>query len=70
MGSLIYVMTGTRPDLCYAVPRLSQAMSRPTQLDLSMAKHVLRYLQGSQEQGLKFLKSQTSLKLARFCDSN
>ena len=35
VGSLIYVMTGTRPDLCYAVTRLSQAMSRPTQLDLS-----------------------------------
>ena len=70
MESLIYVMTGTRPDLCYAVTRLSQAMSRPTQLDLSMAKHVLRYLKGSQEQGLKFVKSRTSLKLAGFCDSN
>ena len=70
VGSLIYVMTGTRPDLCYAVTRLSQAMSRPTQLDLSMAKHVLRYLKGSREQGLKFVKSQTSLKLAGFCDSN
>ena len=70
VGCLIYVMTGTRPDLCYPVTRLSQAMSRSTQLDLSMAKHVLRYLKGSWEQGLKFVKSQTSLKLAGFCDSN
>ena len=47
VGSLIYVMTGTRPDLCYTVTRLSQNMAKPTQSDLSMAKHVLRYLKGT-----------------------
>ena len=70
VGSLIYVMTGTRPDLCYTVTKLSQAMSKPTQSDLNMAKHVLRYLKGSREQGLKFVKSETNLKLAGFSDSD
>ena len=47
VGSLIYVMTGTRPDLCYIVTKLSQQMSKPTQTDLSTAKHALRYLKGT-----------------------
>ena len=46
VGSSIYVMTGTRPDLCYIVTKLSQKMSESTQADLSIAEHVLRYLKG------------------------
>ena len=30
VGSLIYMMTGTRPDLCHIVTKLSQHMSKPT----------------------------------------
>ena len=30
VGSLIYTMTGTRPDLCHIVTKLSQHMSKPT----------------------------------------
>ena len=44
VGSLIYIMTATRPDLCYIVTKLSQHMSNPTKAHLGMAKHVLRYL--------------------------
>ena len=47
VGSLIYVMTGTRPDLCYIVTRLAQHMSKPTIANLSAAKHALRYLKGT-----------------------
>ena len=70
VGSLIYVMTGTRPDLCYIVTRLSQNMAKPTESDLSTAKHVLRYLKGTREQCLKFGKSESPLKLTGFCDSD
>ncbi|CAB3983145.1 Hypothetical predicted protein, partial [Paramuricea clavata] len=41
VGSLIYVMTGTRPDLCHIVTKLSQHMSKPTAAALNAAKHVL-----------------------------
>ena len=68
VGSLIYVMTGTRPDLCYIVTKLSQKMSRPNQADLNTAKHVLRYLKGTSEQILRFRKSESPLKLSGFCD--
>ena len=70
VGSLIYVMTGTRPDLCYVVTKLSQKMSKPTQADLGAAKHVLRYLKGTQELGLTFKRSVSPLNLEGFCDSD
>ena len=34
VGSLIYVMTCTRPDLCYIVTKLSQNMAKPIEADL------------------------------------
>ena len=70
VGSLIYVMTGTRPDLCYIVTKLSQKMSKPTQTDLSTAKHALRYLKGTSKLGLTFRKSSNPLIIQGFCDSD
>ena len=64
------LMTGTRPDLCYVVTKLSQNMARPTEPDLNLAKYVLRYLKGTREQCLKFEKSESPLKLTGFCDSD
>lgn len=61
-------MTGTRPDLCYVVTKLSQNMAKPTESDLNLAKYVLRYLKGTREQCLR--KSETPLKLTGFCDSD
>ena len=46
VGSLIYVMTGTRPDLCFAVTKLSQQMSNPTSEYFNLAKYVLKYVKG------------------------
>ena len=30
VGHLIYVMTGTRPNVCYILTKLSQKMSKPS----------------------------------------
>ena len=68
--SLIYVMTCTRPDICYAVTLLSQSMSKPTKAHMSMAKHVLRYLKGTMSYGLKFEKSIDKLELVGYSDSD
>jgi Reverse transcriptase (RNA-dependent DNA polymerase). len=48
VGSLMYAMLYTRPDIAYAVQQLSQFGSDPSQIHLQAAKRVLRYLQGSQ----------------------
>lgn len=44
IGSLIYLMIGTRPDIAWAVSRLSQYMQEPTDQHIEAAKHVFRYL--------------------------
>ena len=70
VGSLIYIMTGTRPDLSYVVTKLSQHMSNPTKTVLGLAKHVLKYLKGTKNYDLKFKKSESPLKLIGHCDSD
>nr|XP_027239597.1 uncharacterized protein LOC113830591 [Penaeus vannamei] len=70
VGSLIYIMTGTRPDLCYVVTKLSQYMSNPTKAQLNAAKHVLKYLKGTMMYGLTFKKSNESVQLQGYCDSD
>ena len=69
VGSLIYIMTSTRPDLCYAVTKLSQKLSNPTQADLNLSKYTLRYLKGTKDKGLVFTKSD-KLQLIGYSDSD
>ena len=68
-GTLIYVMTCTRPDLSYTVSKLAQFMANPTHAHLNMAKHVLKYLKGTSDYCLKFSKC-NDFKLYGFCDSD
>ena len=44
IGSLVYAMTCTRPDLAWVVTKLSQHLSKPTDSDWITVKHVLRYI--------------------------
>ena len=44
VGSLIYLMSITRPDLCFMITKLSQFLNNPTRYDLGLAKDVLRYI--------------------------
>ena len=46
VGSLIYLTSCTRPDLCFIVSTLSQYLSKPTYAHLNLCKNVLRYLKG------------------------
>lgn len=57
VGSLIYAMTCTRPDLAWAVKKLSQHLADPTQSDFNMVKHVFRYLKGTLNNQLTFTQS-------------
>lgn len=70
VGSLIYAMTGTRPDLCYIVTKLSQYLSKPTNAHLSLAKHVLRYIKYTIDYELCYRKSKDGLQLYGFSDSD
>ena len=69
VGSLIYLMTCTKLDVCFCVSMLSQFLEHPTKVHLEWAKHVLRYLKRTKSQSLVFRKS-TGLKLQGFSDSD
>ena len=40
-------LTATRPDLMFAVSLISRYMAKPTKLNLTAAKRILRYLKGT-----------------------
>ena len=54
LGSLMYVMVCTRPDIGFAVSSLSKHMNNPQHQHLVAAKHVLRYLKGTRTTGLQY----------------
>ena len=63
VGSLIYLMTCTRPDISWVVSKLSQKLSCAKIEDMITAKHVLRYLKGTMGYELCFRKSDSELRL-------
>ena len=54
IGSMMYAMVCTRPDISYAVSLVSRFMSNPGEEHWKAVKWVLRYLVGSVEIGLCF----------------
>ena len=55
IGSLMYLVN-TRPDLSFAVNTLSQFMVEPQRGNSTTAKHVLRYIAGTVDYGLYYVK--------------
>ena len=45
IGCLMFLMVGTRPDLAYAISKLSQHCSDPRESHWTAVKRVFRYLQ-------------------------
>jgi hypothetical protein len=54
VGSLVYAMLCTRPDLAYAIQQLSQFSPNPTNAHFQAAKRVFRYLQGTHMMSLVY----------------
>ena len=70
VGSLIYAMTCTRPDICWIVTTLSQYLSKALQEHWVAAKHVLRYLKGTLDYELCYRKCSEDLKLIGYSDAD
>ncbi|WJX64387.1 hypothetical protein P8452_49170 [Trifolium repens] len=56
VGSIMYGMVCSRPDLSYAISVVSRFMANPGQVHWQALKWVLRYLNGSLKGGLKYKK--------------
>src|SRR5258708_21154438 len=61
IGSVMYAMLGTRPDIAYAVSTLSRLASRPGTPHVRALKHLLRYLKGSANYGITYSRDGGSL---------
>jgi hypothetical protein len=57
IGSLMYAMLATRPDLCYAISLLSRYQTKPSQRLWRLLKRVLRYVKGTLNYKLVFTKN-------------
>ncbi|KAG7586548.1 Zinc finger CCHC-type [Arabidopsis thaliana x Arabidopsis arenosa] len=68
VGSLQY-LSFTRPDIAYAVNRLSQFVHQPTDAHWNAAKRVLRYLAGTPTHGIQ-LTASSPMTLHAFSDAD
>ena len=63
VGSLMYLMVGTRPDLAYCICTLAKYVQTPTQLKWDAVKRVIRYVIHTKHLGLVF-RGTTGMKPA------
>eukprot|EP00253_Pinus_taeda_P030374 PITA_30374 len=73
VGSLIYAMVYTRPDIAHAVGVLSRFMSKPGKEHWTAVKRVFKYLRGTSDYGLCYqarLGSDRVLDIHGFVDAN
>jgi hypothetical protein len=68
IGSLMYLVN-TRPDICFAVNTLSQYMVDPRSVHMVGAKHVLRYIAGTVDYGLDYVRGD-GVSLVGYTDSD
>ncbi|XP_016204551.1 uncharacterized protein LOC107645053 [Arachis ipaensis] len=68
VGKLLY-LTNTRPEIGYAVGKLSQFLDCPTDKHFEAAIRVLRYLKGAPALGLMF-SAHSDLEPAGYSDSD
>lgn len=68
VGSILYVSNNTRPDLSYAVHKVSQNNQCPTESNWRSVKHLLRYINGTKE--LKLVYQKTGKPVEVYCDAD
>ena len=70
VGSLIYLMVCTRPDICWVVTKLSQYLSKPLTNHWTAVKHVFGYLKGNIDNEMVYTKCSEALSLTGYSDSD
>jgi hypothetical protein len=70
VGSLMYLVRGTRPDIANAVRELSKFLTCYTQEHMRAAKRVLQYLKGTSTYGLVFDGNSHDVTFELFTDAS
>jgi hypothetical protein len=69
IGSLLYIMLGTRPDIAYAVTVMSQFSVNPSQEHLDKALYICRYLAGTPQYSIMY-DGRSNKGLVAYTDSD
>lgn len=70
LGSLMYTMMSTRPDICFSVGYLGRFQQQPNQQHWMALKRVVRYLKGTQHIVMKFKRYDHAKPLIGFADAD
>ena len=70
IGSLLYIMFRTRPDITYAVIKMSQYSCNPSEEHLQKAIQIVFYLSHSQSLCIKYSASGTQSGLITYSDTD
>ena len=70
IGQLMYLMRGSRPDICFVVTRLSRYVARPAERHWKCGLQVLRYLKGTRELGTMYSGQNVGQLLMGYVDSD
>ncbi len=54
IGSLMYLLIGSRPDLAFAVGKLSRYSEKPSQENWIVVKRIFRYISGTKNYGILY----------------
>ena len=68
VGSLIYLVTGSRPDIAVAVSEVSKYLENPGRLHWAAVKRIIRYLKGTIE--MTILLKPKSTDVVGYCDAD
>ncbi|GKC56159.1 retrovirus-related pol polyprotein from transposon TNT 1-94 [Tanacetum coccineum] len=68
IGTLLY-LTSSRPDLQFSICMCARYQARPTEKHLNAVKRIFRYLKGTINRGLRYLKD-SLIALTEFADAD
>ena len=65
VGEIIYSMITCRPDISFAIIKLSQYSTRPAKIHYDALKHLYRYLFATKHEGIHYWRKQPRLDLPK-----
>ena len=57
IGSLLYIILGTRVDIAFTVIKLARYTSNPSNIHFIAVKRVFKYLKGTKDYGITYYKN-------------
>jgi hypothetical protein len=70
VGSLMYIMVATRPDIGHAVSSLAKQLSNPSTFHLAAGKRVARYLAGTINKSIVYQSHEGPFTMEAYTDSD